>query len=88
MGVDYGYGDKKPKPRGKKPGGRIIWEKPRIPKIPKPKPKPNPRPGKNGGVSSTTKDPGFFKPRKPPVKVGPGKAPGKMKPIKRSGRDL
>ena len=86
MGVDYGYGDKKPKPRGKKPGGRAIWEKPRIPKIPKPKPKPA-APGKGGGKSMLG-DPGFFKPRKPPVKVGPGKAPGKMKPIKRSGRDL
>ena len=83
MGVDYGYGDKKPKPRGKKPGGRIIWEKPRIPK-----PKPKPRPGKNGGGKSLLGDPGFFKPRKPPVKVGPGKVPGKMKPIKRSGRGL
>ena len=83
MGVDYGYGDKKPNPRGKKPGGRIIWEKPRIPK-----PKPKPKPGKNGGGKSMLGDPGFFKPRKPPVKVLPGKAPGKRKPIKRSGRGL
>ena len=83
MGVDYGYGDKKPSPFGKKPRGYINRDDGMFPRR---NTKP-PKPGKSGG-KSVIGDSGFFKPRKPPVKVAPGKAPGKKNPIKRSGRGL
>jgi hypothetical protein len=86
MGVDSAYGVKKPRSAGKRwsknPG--MIGDKGFAPRR---KPKPA-APGKNSGGKSILGDPGFFKPRKPPVKVLPGKAPGKRKPIKRSGRGL